>query len=307
MQPPPAPARGSLTGPVESAGSSLPPTESIERDVTVALAEDIGSGDITSDLVPESATAQARVVTNESMILCGCAWFEACFHALSPSVRITWNAVDGASCAAGMTLCLVTGPARALLAGERTALNFLQTLSGTATTTAQYVEALRGTRARVLDTRKTLPGLRSAQKYAVRTGGGTNHRMGLHDAILIKENHVAAAGSIGAAISRARKHHPGVPLEVEVENFSELRQALAAGADRIMLDDFERDDLARAVREVDGRAELEVSGSVALDALRVIAETGVDFISVGALTKHVHAIDLSMRIETIGAQPGPVA
>lgn len=307
MQPPPAPARGSLTDPVESAGSSLPPTESIERDVTVALAEDIGSGDITSDLVPESATAQARVVTNESMILCGCAWFEACFHALSPSVRITWNAVDGASCAAGMTLCLVTGPARALLAGERTALNFLQTLSGTATTTAQYVEALRGTRARVLDTRKTLPGLRSAQKYAVRTGGGTNHRMGLHDAILIKENHVAAAGSIGAAISRARKHHPGVPLEVEVENFSELRQALAAGADRIMLDDFERDDLARAVREVDGRAELEVSGSVALDALRVIAETGVDFISVGALTKHVRAIDLSMRIETIGAQPGPVA
>lgn len=307
MQPPPAPARGSLTDPVESAGSSLPPTESIERDVTVALAEDIGSGDITSDLVPESATAQARVVTNESMILCGCAWFEACFHALSPSVRITWNAVDGASCAAGMTLCLVTGPARALLAGERTALNFLQTLSGTATTTAQYVEALRGTRARVLDTRKTLPGLRSAQKYAVRTGGGTNHRMGLHDAILIKENHVAAAGSIGAAISRARKHHPGVPLEVEVENFSELRQALAAGADRIMLDDFERDDLARAVREVDGRAELEVSGSVALDALRVIAETGVDFISIGALTKHVRAIDLSMRIETIGAQPGPVA
>lgn len=307
MQPPPAPARGSLSGPVASAGSSLPPTESIERDVTVALAEDIGSGDITSDLVPESATAQARVVTNESMILCGCAWFEACFHALSPSVRITWNAVDGASCAAGMTLCLVTGPARALLAGERTALNFLQTLSGTATTTAQYVEALRGTRARVLDTRKTLPGLRSAQKYAVRTGGGTNHRMGLHDAILIKENHVAAAGSIGAAISRARKHHPGVPLEVEVENFSELRQALAAGADRIMLDDFERDDLARAVREVDGRAELEVSGSVALDALRVIAETGVDFISIGALTKHVRAIDLSMRIETIGAQPGPVA
>ena len=307
MQPPPAPARSSLTDPVESAGSSLPPTESIERDVTVALAEDIGSGDITSDLVPESATAQARVVTNESMILCGCAWFEACFHALSPSVRITWNAVDGASCAAGMTLCLVTGPARALLAGERTALNFLQTLSGTATTTAQYVEALRGTRARVLDTRKTLPGLRSAQKYAVRTGGGTNHRMGLHDAILIKENHVAAAGSIGAAISRARKHHPGVPLEVEVENFSELRQALSAGADRIMLDDFERDDLARAVREVDGRAELEVSGSVALDALRVIAETGVDFISVGALTKHVRAIDLSMRIETIGAQPGLVA
>lgn len=282
----------------------LPPREAITRDVLRALEEDIGSGDVTADLLAPNAIAHARVITRESAVLCGCAWFDACFRERSDAVRIEWFAHDGDHVAAGALLCRIEGPARALVTAERTALNFLQTLSGTATATATFVDAIRGTRTTILDTRKTLPGLRVAQKYAVRVGGGANHRMGLHDAVLIKENHIAAAGSITAAVARARALHPGVMVETEVENFSELREALAAGADRIMLDEFELHELAQAVAEVDGRVPLEVSGSVSLERVRAIAETGVDYVSIGALTKHVRAIDLSMRIE-FAPQPKP--
>jgi len=278
---------------------ALPAPEAIQRDVRRALDEDVGSGDVTADLLPTNASAKARVITREAAVLCGCAWFDACFHALSEAVRIEWMAHDGDAVEPGAVLCRLQGPARALVTGERTALNFLQTLSGTATATAAFVDAIRGTRTTVLDTRKTLPGLRLAQKYAVRVGGGSNHRIGLFDAVLIKENHIATAGSISAAVARARALHPGVLVETEVENFSELREAIAAGADRIMLDEFELHELAQAVAEVDGRVPLEVSGSVGIDRVRAIAETGVDYVSIGALTKHVRAIDLSMRIELL--------
>jgi nicotinate-nucleotide pyrophosphorylase (carboxylating) len=278
----------------------LPSAEAVARDVRAALAEDLGSGDVTADLLPAGARGRARVVTREAAVLCGCAWFDACFRQLDPACRIEWQCADGERVAAGAVLCHVEGDARALVSAERTALNFLQTLSGTATATAAYVEAARGTHATILDTRKTLPGLRLAQKYAVRVGGGSNHRIGLFDAVLIKENHVAAAGSLAAAIQRARVLHPGLLVEAEVENFAELREALAAGADRIMLDEFELQELSRAVAEAAGRVPLEVSGSVAIDRVRAIAETGVDFISIGALTKHVRAIDLSLRIEIAG-------
>jgi nicotinate-nucleotide pyrophosphorylase (carboxylating) len=278
----------------------LPPPEAVAEDVRRALAEDVGSGDVTADLLPAEAQARARVITREATVLCGQAWFDECFHQVDRRVAIDWAHAEGVAVAAGSVLCRLNGPARALVTAERAALNFLQTLSATATTAATYVEAVRGTRARILDTRKTLPGLRLAQKYAVRVGGASNHRLGLYDMVLIKENHIAAAGSIGAAVERARALHPGVPVEVETENFVELRQALAAGADRIMLDEFELDELAQAVAEVDGRAALEVSGGVGLDRVRAIAQTGVDFISIGALTKHVRAVDLSMRIE-VGA------
>jgi len=277
----------------------LPPADTIERDVQRALDEDIGSGDVTADLLPPNAKARARVVTREAAVLCGRAWFEACFRALAADVRVDFTAHDGDAIEAGAVVCRLEGPARALVTGERTALNFLQTLSGTATATAAFVAAIRGTRTTILDTRKTLPGLRLAQKYAVRVGGGANHRIGLFDAVLIKENHIATAGSIGAAISRARALHPGLMVETEVENFSELREALAAGADRIMLDEFELHELSQAVAEVDGRVPLEVSGSVGIDRVRAIAETGVDYVSIGALTKHVRAVDLSMRIELL--------
>lgn len=278
-----------------------PPREAIARDVGRALEEDIGSGDVTADLLPAAATARARVITREAAVLCGTAWFDECFAQVDPSAHIEWHAADGDRVAAGSVLCHIGGHARGLVSAERTALNFLQTLSGTATVTASYVDAARGTRATILDTRKTLPGLRLAQKYAVRVGGGRNHRIGLFDAVLIKENHIAAAGSIDAAIRRARELHPGLMVETEVENFAELREALMAGADRIMLDEFELHELAQAVAEAGGRVPLEVSGSVALERVKAIAETGVDYISIGALTKHVRAIDLSMRIEIAGA------
>ena len=280
---------------------ALPSHASIERDVHRALDEDVGTGDVTADLLAPGAIARARVVTREAAVLCGTAWFDAVFRALSDNIRIEWLANDGAHITAGAQLCKLEGPARALVTGERTALNFLQALSGTATATATFVDAIRGTRTTILDTRKTLPGLRLAQKYAVRVGGGANHRIGLFDAVLIKENHIATAGSITAAVARARALHPGVMVETEVENFSELREALAAGADRIMLDEFELHELSQAVAEVDGRVPLEVSGSVSLDRVRAIAETGVDFVSIGALTKHVRAVDLSMRIELLPA------
>ncbi len=278
---------------------AAPPPEAIARDVRAALAEDIGSGDVTADLLPDRAQARARVITRENAVLCGRAWFDECFRQLDPGVRIEWAATDGERVAAGALLCRIEGNARALVTAERSALNFLQALSGTATTTATFVDAVRGTRTVVLDTRKTLPGLRLAQKYAVRAGGGANHRIGLFDAVLVKENHIAACGSIAAAVARARELHPGVLVETEVETFAELREALEAGADRIMLDEFELHELAQAVAEVGGRVPLEVSGSVALDRVRAIAETGVDYVSIGALTKHVRAIDLSMRVELV--------
>ena len=272
---------------------------SIERDVRRALQEDLGSGDVTADLLPEGRAARARVITRQPAIICGQAWFDACFHLVDADVSAEWLVAEGDRVSAGQTLCHVAGRARALVSAERSALNFLQTLSATATTTATYVEAIRGTRTRILDTRKTLPGLREAQKYAVRTGGGENHRMGLHDAILLKENHILAAGSLTSAVTLARKLHPAILLEVEVETFGELREALSAGVDRIMLDEFELEELVQAVAEVDGRVPLEVSGGVGIERVRAIAETGVDYISIGALTKHVQAIDLSMRIVLI--------
>jgi len=271
--------------------------QTVLRDVQRALAEDIGAGDVTADLVSAAAHASARVITREAAVIAGSAWFDACFRQLDSAVTISWHCADGDRVAADAVLCSLRGSARALLSAERCALNFLQTLSGTATITARYVEAVRDTRAVILDTRKTIPGLRVAQKHAVRCGGGSNHRIGLYDAILIKENHIAAAGSLARAVRAARAQHPQLLLEVEVENLDELRQALGAGVDRVMLDEFPLDDIYRAVAEVAGRVQLEVSGGVGLEGVRALAETGVDFISIGALTKHVRAIDLSMRVE----------
>ena len=277
-------------------GARLPPRSEIEADVRRALAEDIGSGDLTADLLPADATATARVITRETAVVCGQAWFDGCFALIDDSVEVTWRINEGERVEANQTLCELRGNARSLVTGERCALNFLQLLSATATVTASYVDAAAGTATRILDTRKTIPGLRVAQKYAVRVGGGDNHRMGLFDAILIKENHIAAAGSIAAAVSRARSLHPGVFVEVETENLDEFDQALEAGADRIMLDEFSAEDRAEAVRRNAGRCLLEVSGGLGLEGIATIAQSGVDCISVGALTKHVRAIDLSMRV-----------
>jgi nicotinate-nucleotide pyrophosphorylase (carboxylating) len=277
-----------------------PSAEDVRGDAARALAEDIGAGDVTAALLPAGAIATARVVTREDAVVCGQAWFEACFRALDPACTIDWQVRDGAHAGAGHTLCTIRGNARAVLSAERCALNFLQSLSGTATTTAKHVAAVRGTRAIILDTRKTIPGLRLAQKYAVRCGGGENHRIGLFDAILIKENHIAAAGSLTAAVRKARAQSQALFLEVEVENFAELEEALATGAvDRIMLDEFSLEDMTRAVKLVAGRVALEASGGVDLAGLRAVADTGVDYISIGALTKHVRAIDLSLRVEAI--------
>lgn len=273
-----------------------PSTALILADVRRALAEDLGSGDATAELLPPQAQASAYVITREAAVLCGQAWFEACFRELDPQVHIHWFATDGDQLQPNQRFVELRGNARALVSAERCALNFVQTLSATATITAAHAAAVAGTRTRILDTRKTIPGLRLAQKYAVRCGGGSNHRIGLFDAILIKENHIAAAGSLAAAVAAARASHPELLLEVEVENFEELHQALAAGVDRVMLDEFSDADLGRAVAEVAGRAQIEVSGGVSLPRLAAIAATGVDFISVGALTKHVRAVDLSMRV-----------
>lgn len=279
--------------------NALPPD--IQECVSRALQEDVGAGDLTASLIPADKQARAHLVTREDAILCGTAWFAEVFRQLDPSVHIRWLAHDGERVAANQRLCEIAGPARAILTGERTALNFLQLLSATATTTRHYADAVAGTQCRILDTRKTIPGLRLAQKYAVVCGGGTNHRIGLFDAILVKENHIAAAGSIAAAVAAARKLNDRVMLEVEVENFDELNQALDAGVDRILLDNFSLDDMRRAVSLTrahrNARVELEASGNMALEGLRTVAETGVDFISVGGLTKHVRAVDLSMRFE----------
>lgn len=275
----------------------LPPAAAIADDVRRALAEDLGSGDATAALLPADRRAVARIVAKEDGVLAGRAWADACFAQLDPRVELDWRLDDGARFVAGTPLCRLEGPARALLAGERSALNFLQTLSGTATVAAAYVAAVAGTRATILDTRKTLPGLRLAQKYAVRAGGASNHRIGLFDAVLVKENHIACAGSVAAAIAAARAAAPGLMLEVEVESLAELDEALGCAPDRIMLDDFDLDMLREGVRRAAGRVPLESSGSVSLASVRAVAETGVDYISVGALTKHVRAIDLSMRVD----------
>lgn len=271
-------------------------TEDIAATVERALAEDIGTGDVTARLIPESVSARATVISREHAILCGRPWFDTVFQQLDKQVQITWHAGDGDKIEPDQVLCELQGPAHSLLSGERTALNFLQTLSGTATQTRAYVDAIQNTRAIILDTRKTLPGLRAAQKYAVTCGGGRNHRMGLHDAVLIKENHIAAAGSVTAALRYARTlTSSDMVVEIEVENLEQLREALAAGARRILLDNFDQNGLRIAVTETTGRAQLEASGSVTLENIRAIAQTGVDFISIGALTKHLRAIDLSMR------------
>jgi len=278
-----------------------PPAAEIRVQVVRALAEDVGGGDRTAQLIPAAATADAQVVCREPAVLCGTPWFDEVFRQLDDRVRIDWRRQDGDAAAAGETLCRLTGPARAILSGERTALNFLQALSGTATVTRRYVDAVRGTGAVILDTRKTLPGLRLAQKYAVRCGGGQNHRLGLHDAVLIKENHIAAAGSVAAALRAARGVTPdGMPVEVEVESLGQLQEALDAGADRILLDNYGLDDLRAAVRLAAGRARLEASGGIDLERVRAVAETGVDFISIGSLTKHLRAVDLSLRFVSSG-------
>ena len=269
----------------------------IKINVTAALAEDLGSGDLTAQLIPADQQTRATLITREQAILCGKPWFEACFKTLDPLVKISWCAEEGDRVQANATLCEIHGNARALLSAERPALNFLQTLSAVATTTQQYVDAVVGTDAQIMDTRKTLPGLRIAQKYAVKIGGGINQRIGLFDGILIKENHIAAAGGIKAALDAAqRKTGADVSIQIEVESMDELQQALDAGAKLILLDNFSVEQMREAVRITQQRAELEASGGITLDNVRAIADTGVTRISIGGLTKHVRAIDLSLRI-----------
>ena len=267
-------------------------TETVRR----ALAEDVGPGDLTAGLIAANASVEAQVITREDAVLCGTAWLDEVFRQVDERIRVVWRAKDGEAINAGQELCKITGPARGLLTGERVALNFLQLLSGVATRAHQYVDAVHGTKTIILDTRKTIPGLRRAQKYAVACGGGQNHRMGLYDAILIKENHIAAAGSITTALEAARHSAPrGTSIEIEVENIGQLREALAAGADRLLLDNFSVQELKAAVTETRARAKLEASGGINLSNIRDIAETGVDFISIGDMTKNVRAVDLSMR------------
>jgi len=267
----------------------------IQHNITVALAEDVGAQDITASLIPADHQATARVLTREAMILAGRPWVEQLFAQLDPQVTLTWLAEEGSRVAANQTFLQLSGSARSLLTGERAALNFIQTLSAVATKVAYYVAMVDGLHTQILDTRKTIPGLRIAQKYAVTVGGGKNHRIGLYDAFLIKENHIAACGGIAQAVATARQIAPNKPVEVEVENFDELEQALDAGADIVMLDNFSLDDMRRAVQHVAGRCKLEASGNITEQTLRAVAETGVDYVSMGTLTKDVQAIDLSMR------------
>lgn len=270
----------------------------IERNVGAALAEDVGSGDLTALLTSPETTARATVISRRDTVLCGQAWFEACYRRLDPRVKVSWHAAEGEKIGPGTVVCAVQGATRALLTGERTALNFLQMLSGVAAATRRYVDAVAGTRAAIVDTRKTLPGLRIAQKYAVRTGGGINHRLGLYDAILIKENHIAAAGGVSTALAAARKiAPPGIWIQIEVEDLEQLREALDAGASMILLDNMALDMLRAAVQITAGRAQLEASGGITLDNVRAVAATGVDRISIGSLTKDVSAADFSMRFE----------
>lgn len=280
-----------------------PPVEAVRAEVERALTEDLGTGDVTADLLPD-APDTAVLLCKEAAVVCGRPWFDACHRALDPDVRIEWRVAEGERVPPGTVLATLSGQMRALVSAERASLNFLQTLSGTATTVADYVEAVRGTGTKILDTRKTLPGLRLAQKYAVRAGGGVNHRMGLFDAVMLKENHVRASGSLTAAIDAAKAKHPTLPLIVEVETLTQLQEALHEGCDRILIDDFSAGDRREAVRiahaaPFDGRIPLEVSGGVDLDSVRGIAIDGVDCISIGGLTKHVRAIDLSLKLASV--------
>jgi nicotinate-nucleotide pyrophosphorylase (carboxylating) len=282
---------------------ALPSPSLIEAQVRAALEEDLGTtlpeglgGDLTAQLIPPDKMAHARVITREDAVLAGQPWFEACFRALDPQACIRWHAKDGERVAANAPLCEISGLARALLTAERSGLNFLQTLSAVATETRRYVDVIAGSRARIYDTRKTLPGLRLALKYAVKCGGGENHRIGLYDGILIKENHIAAAGGIRPALEQAFRLAPeGVFVQIEVENLDQLEEALAAGVRLVLLDNFDLGGMREAVRLTAGRAQLEASGGITLENVRAIAETGVDRISIGGLTKHVRAVDLSMR------------
>jgi nicotinate-nucleotide pyrophosphorylase (carboxylating) len=272
-------------------------TTSITKQVKVALEEDIGTGDITALLIPAQQQVSAKIITREACIFCGRDWVNEVFRQLDPSVSIEWFIDDGQAAAANSTLFILKGNARSLLTGERTALNFVQTLSGTATTSRYYADLVAHTSVKLLDTRKTLPGLRDAQKYAVACGGCHNHRIGLYDAFLIKENHIAACGGIAKAIAKAREIAPGKPVEVEVENLEELQEALAGNADIVMLDDFALEDMTRAITINNGKAKLEISGNVTDKNIATIAATGVDYISIGSLTKHCRAVDLSMRVD----------
>ncbi|MFA7553676.1 MAG: carboxylating nicotinate-nucleotide diphosphorylase [Spongiibacteraceae bacterium] len=271
--------------------------QDLETTIKQALTEDIGSGDITAQLIPAEQTATAQVITREAATLCGQAWVNEVFRQVDPSVVVTWQAQDGETITPNQVLFSLSGSARSLLTGERTALNFLQLLSGTATTCSHYANLVEGTGVKLLDTRKTIPGLRNAQKYAVTQGACFNHRIGLYDAFLIKENHIAACGGINNAVATAKQQAPGKPVEVEVESLDEFQQALDAGADIIMLDNFDLAMMRTAVQTCGGKAKLEASGNVTDETLRPIAETGVDYISIGALTKHCRAVDLSMRLK----------
>ena len=273
-----------------------PDRHEVDRLVRRALEEDVGEGDLTAALIPAASHCTAELVVREDAILCGQAWFNAVYHLLDPSVSVHWHASDGEALRGGQVVCRVSGIARSVNSGERVALNLLQTLSGTATVTRRYVEHLRGTQTEILDTRKTIPGLRRAQKYAVRCGGGRNHRIGLFDAMLIKENHITAAGGVTNAVLAARRAHPDAPLELEVETLQQLDEALSLGVTMIMLDNFDEPLIREAVARTRGRAQLEVSGNVTEDNLAHLASTGVDYISVGALTKHLRSVDFSMRV-----------
>ncbi|MCK4951769.1 MAG: carboxylating nicotinate-nucleotide diphosphorylase [Gammaproteobacteria bacterium] len=275
----------------------LPSQADIQRDVTTALEEDIGTGDLTAALIPNNQHTRATIITREQATLCGTAWANEVFKQLDANIKINWLEGDGNQINKNQILCQLEGNTSALLTGERTALNFLQTLSGTATLAKKYSNAVAGTRTVILDTRKTIPGLRTAQKYAVRCGGCKNHRTGLYDGVLIKENHIAAAGSVTAAINSAKKYNPDFVIEIEVENLDEFQQALDAGADILLLDNFDLDSLNEAVQKTDGKVKLEASGGINLENIRSIAEIGVDYISIGDLTKNVRAIDLSMRFQ----------
>jgi nicotinate-nucleotide pyrophosphorylase (carboxylating) len=286
-----------LAGPVRPA---VPIPEDLPRQVAAALAEDIGSGDLTAALIPAERAGRATVITREAAILCGIPYVEESFRQVDSRVVFEWRAAEGDAVSADQVLFAVSGPARALLAAERCALNFLQLLSGTATVAHSYMALLLGTQCRLLDTRKTIPGLRTAQKYAVRVGGGQNHRMGLFDGILIKENHIAAAGSVARAVAAAKRGTGQMPVEVEVEDLVQLQQAIDAGADIAMLDNFSLAAMREAVAlnaRAGQRLKIEASGGITSDTIRAVAQTGVDFISVGSITKHVRAVDLSMRFE----------
>jgi len=269
--------------------------KAINSAVNAALEEDIGTGDVTAASFNNNEMASAKVIGREEAVLCGQQWFELTFHKLDPSIVINWELNDGDKLEKDATVCTLIGNAQAILTGERTALNFLQTLSGTATKTKIYVDRISGTNAKILDTRKTLPGMRYAQKYAVRCGGGENHRMGLYDAILIKENHIATAGSVSKAVNEAKQKYPTIKLEVEVENAKQLKEALQTQTDVILLDNFSLSELENAIATTDGKKKLEASGNMTLENIREVAKTGVDYISIGAITKHVQAIDFSMR------------